>query len=157
MAISAQKNSRYLALAAKESLPLSALKTGTISSAGNIITGVGTAFKSEVRPGDWIVDLVTNDELRKVISITDDTHLIVDEEFTLVLPALSVIRTVRSRAKMISVTNVGGANATLDGVNIIPGQTTTFPKSEKNPNGSDFIDPIIVDPAATTITYIIQK
>lgn len=156
MSISAQKNSLFYAMAAKDTVPASTTKTGTIATLGINVTGAGTAFRSELKLGDWIVDLA-QDEVRKVMNIRSDTFLTIDSAFTIDLAALTALVVVRSRAKMISITNAGGADGDVDGVALVSGETVSFPKSNKNPDGKDFIDPLIVDPTGTTIKVLIQK
>ena len=158
MAISPRKNSLFYDITvSKTTVPVYTTKTGTITTSGKNVIGVGTLFVTEVRPGDWMVDINNFDELRKVVSITDDTHLVVDSPFQGDILVAAPFRTVRSRAKQISIANAGATDATVDGEPLIPGETITYPKSNKNPNGSDFIDPFIVVPSATTIHVSIQK
>ncbi len=59
-------------------LEMSAL-TGTVSSTGTAVTGVGTAFDTELQIGDVIGNDISG--YRRVISITDATHLVVDSAF----------------------------------------------------------------------------
>jgi len=153
MSVTDEKNSGYYSLAAKSTVPASSTKTGTVSTAGKNVTGTGTLFRSELKPGDWIVDL-SQDEVRKVDEIRDNTFLVLDSAFTADLVGAALV-VVRSRVKQVSIGNTGGTNGEIDGVAIIPGQTVNFQKNGKNPDGKDFIDPVIVDPASTTI--IIQN
>lgn len=62
---------------------ITALPTITsASSSGTTVTGVGTAFLTEVSVGDVIVDSDTPGSLREVVSITSDTVLDVDSAFS---------------------------------------------------------------------------
>lgn len=54
------------------------LGTGTISSEGNIVRGSGTAFVSEVRPGETIT---VNGQSSSVDSVDSDTSLTLDRTF----------------------------------------------------------------------------
>lgn len=156
--VSAEKNSiNYNITTTKTTVPAYLTKTGTIVTSGKNVVGTGTLFVSEVRPGDWIADINNFDELRKVKSITDNTHLTIDSPFAGDILAANPLRTIKSRAKLVSLSNTGGSDATVDGTPLIPGETVSFPKSNKNPNGSDFIDPFIVVPASTTVHVLIQK
>lgn len=158
MAVSSRKNSIWYDIdTTKTTVPEYTTKSGTYTTSGKNVTGVGTSFKSQVRPGDWIADITNFDELRKVVSVTDDTHLTIDSPFQGDILVATTVKTIRSRAKLISITNTGGSDATIDGNPLIPGETASFPKSNKNPNGSDFIDPFIVVPGATTLHVLIQK
>jgi len=156
--VSERKNSKnYILSVTKTTVPAYATKTGTMVTSGKNVIGTGTLFVSEVRPGDWLVDINNFDELRKVVSITSNTHMIIDSPFAGDILAANPVRTVRSRAKMISLSNTGGSDATVDGVALIPGESNSYPKSDKNPNGSDFIDPMIVVPGSTTVKVVILK
>lgn len=59
--------------------------TGTVSSSGLAVTGIGTTFLSTVIPGTILRDVVSGQE-RQVTAIADDTHLTVDAAFS---PTLS--------------------------------------------------------------------
>ncbi|MCK0191740.1 MULTISPECIES: hypothetical protein [Arenibacter] len=58
--------------------------TGTISSAGLNVTGVGSAFSSDLRQGDLIR---SNGQVRMITSISNNTSLILLEPFSPDLPA----------------------------------------------------------------------
>ncbi|MDD4873663.1 MAG: hypothetical protein PHE15_01635, partial [Dehalococcoidales bacterium] len=53
--------------------------TGTISSSGTSVTGAGTLFTTELCPNDTIV---SNSQTKTVVSVTDNTHMVVDSAFT---------------------------------------------------------------------------
>lgn len=150
------KNSIFYQLTTHDVVPASSTKTGTIKTAGINVTGTGTLFLSEVKPYDWIVD-ITNDEARKVMTRRDDLFLTIDFPFTADFAAGTTLKVVRSRAKSVSIANVGGASATIDGSAFVQGETLTFTKSNKNPNGSDFIDPIFVNATGTACDIQILK
>lgn len=57
--------------------------TGTLSSAGDAVTGAGTAFTTQLKTGDQIV---SGSQSAIVSSIADDTHLTIQAPF---VPALS--------------------------------------------------------------------
>lgn len=57
------------------------LATGTISSSGTAITGVGTAFSTEFEVGDFIQEK-GNDQIAEITGITDDTNMTVDVTFS---------------------------------------------------------------------------
>lgn len=152
-----KKNSVYYQIDnTKAVVPASSTKTGTIVSSDILVTGTNTLFLSEVKPGDWLADIVTNNEVRRVQKVFDNTTLSIDSAFTAALVGAAVV-VVRSRAKQVSLGNAGGADGTLDGVVMEAGETVTYPKSNKNPDGSDFIDPIIVDATGTRVKVSITK
>jgi hypothetical protein len=156
MATSLRKNSAYYAVTTKVTVPATSTKTGTITTAGKNVVGVGTKFTTEIKKGDWIADLVTNNELRVVTDVRDDLFLTIDSAFTADI-AGATLTVVRSRAKQVSLANAGGAAATIDGVTFAVGESVTYPKSNKNPDGKDFIDPLLVNGTGTTIKVQIQK
>ena len=55
--------------------------TGTASSTGTAVTGVGTAFTTELSVGDVLAN-AAGDEFREVVSIADNTNLVVDSAYT---------------------------------------------------------------------------
>ena len=61
---------------------------GTISSTGTTVNGVSTEFTEIFAPGDYLYIPQTG-ETKKVISITSDTELVIEEAFAIDLPALS--------------------------------------------------------------------
>lgn len=156
MSITALKNSNFYLLGAKDTVPASTTETGTIDTNGINVIGTGTLFKSELKTGAWLVSLA-QDEVRKIMNIRDDGFMTIDSPFTADLAALTALVVCRSRAKLVSITNVGGAPGAVDGVSIEIGETVSFPKSSKNPDGKDFIDPLIVEPSGTTIKVLILK
>lgn len=58
------------------------LKTGTYSSVGTAVTGVGTAFTTEFEKGDDIWDSGTG-EMQRIESITDDDNLVLESAFSI--------------------------------------------------------------------------
>ncbi|MDQ2945979.1 MAG: hypothetical protein M3Y27_08570 [Acidobacteriota bacterium] len=80
--------------------PAAALNgAGTISSAGTIVTGIGTTFWTFFRPGDVIATLPPNPvQARVIVSIQSDTQLTTVTPFAPVLPAPAV-RTFQRRGR----------------------------------------------------------
>jgi len=156
MATSNRKNSIYYSITSKVTVPATATKTGTITTKGKNVVGTGTKFNSEIKKGDWIADLVTNNELRIVTDVRDNLFLTIDSAFSADIGG-ATLTVVRSRAKQISLANAGGATATIDGTTMAVGESVTYPKSNKNPDGKDFIDPLLVNATGTTVKVQIQK
>ncbi len=154
--MSNSKNSEYYLITTHTVVPAPSTKTGTIQTVGINVIGTGTAFISEIKPHDWIVD-ITNDEARMVTSVRDNNYLAIKSSFTSDFAPGTALVVVRSRAKEISVVNEGAAAGTVDGVAFSRGSVLTFTKSNKLPNGSDFIDPIFVNGTGTTIAVSITK
>lgn len=154
--MSNNKNSIYYLLISSDVVPASQTKTGTIETHGINVIGTGTLFLSEVKPGDFIVD-ITNTEARKVTTRRDNLYLAIDSPFTSDLAAGTLLKVVRSRAKEVSIANEGAAAATVDGVPLPINSVITLPKSNKNPNGSDFIDPLFVNATGTEVYVLLTK
>ncbi len=156
--VTAAKNSKFYQITStKTTVPALSLKTGTISTIGTQLIGVGTSFLSTLQKGDWIVDIVTNNEVRKVVAKFSDLVAQIDSPFSADIVAGAVFNVVRSRTKHIQISNSGSASATVDGTTMVQGETLTYGKAEKLPNGSDFIDPLIIDATSTTIDVSILK
>ncbi len=64
---------------------------GTLSSAGTAVTGVGTAFDTELSVGD-VISVVGSIEKRSVVSIADATNLVVSSAFTTAISADTVVK-----------------------------------------------------------------
>ena len=154
------KNTIYQVITGKQTLPLNVAGTGTISTDGKKVTGSGTAFKTEMPVGSWLVDL-TQDEIRKVISVDSDTEAYIDVAFTsdLVGVAADYIQAKNAKSQAISVSIKSGlADGELDGDVLPNGANITFSKdSDANSSGKYLVDPIIVDGTGTTILSIVLK
>ena len=63
--------------------------SGTVTSSGTTLTGVGTYFGIQVNVGDIIASgsATPGNEFREVISISSDTKLVLDEEFNPIMSA----------------------------------------------------------------------
>jgi len=120
------KTERYIAgtapAPATGPLPFKDTKTGTISTIGTVVTGVGTLFDKELVVGDSIYNS-TDNSLRKIVGIQDNLTLRIDSAFTTEL--VSSILYI-SRARYLSVTCIATGEATKDGVAIASGQFLTF-------------------------------
>jgi len=55
--------------------------TGTITSTGTAVVGVGTAFTTEFEVGDYIQEK-GNDQIAKIVAITDDLNMTLDTTFS---------------------------------------------------------------------------
>lgn len=100
---------------------ISNIKTGTIypDPTTLTITGTGTLFTSEVSVGDFIK---IGSELRKVLSITNDTTLIVDLAYTLVNRwTLGPTGTIITNNFKFGAAAFNGANATTSNVTLTMG------------------------------------
>jgi hypothetical protein len=67
---------------AKGTLPAGRTLTGTFSSVGNIVTGTGTLFTTELAGRQGWLYSTTDNELRMFTQINGDTNLYLDKPFT---------------------------------------------------------------------------
>src|SRR5438874_919813 len=106
----------YSQSAGVESAPLSTTVTGTATTSGVYVTGIGTAFLTELHNYDWLLDAVTNKELRKVISVQDNTHCIIDSKFTADITVAQALRRVlKPASKAININIPTGATGNING------------------------------------------
>ena len=108
----ANKNSVNGELTTLDTLPLSSAATGTMSSdfTTKWVFGVGTAFESEFNDGDWIFD-TTNNQIARIDRVISDTEIYLVDGFEIDVPAPIAFKKVeQSRAREISITNVGGSD-----------------------------------------------
>lgn len=146
----------------QSSVPLSTEGTGTISTEGDAVIGVGTLFTTELPKGSWVIDYANN-ELRQVVRVDSDTRAYLAEPFTSDLAALSVldkIHTMDCDAVSISVQvlSSAAANITIDGETFPKGASITFSKDSRDRSGKrDLVDPIIVDATGSTAMVLIME
>lgn len=62
--------------------------SGTISSLGTVVTGTGSVFRTQVKPGDYLYDPVSK-TARRVRAVISDTLLNLDTTFAVNVPALT--------------------------------------------------------------------
>lgn len=146
----------------KTTIPESITGTGTIETIGTRVIGTGTAFRSEIRKGSWIVDL-TQDEIREVDSVESDTVAYIKQAFSADLPALTLLDKISATETSVvaisaQVPSSAAADATMDGEILPKGTSITFSKDSRDGNKSkDFIDPVIIDASGTTVQVLIMK
>lgn len=111
--------------------------------------------------GDWIVDLSQN-EIRKIVSIGDIHSATIESAFTVNLPASTALVVVKRspQPKEISVLIPNGnPNGQIDGKALAAGvgyDVSKMGRSMSSSSGIDFVDPIIVDASGTTATININ-
>lgn len=103
-------------------------ETGTITSTGTAVVGTGTDFDGEVEVGDYLVVLNATagkgNEARRVVSIADDTNLVIDAAYSTDVTDEAVILAVKSgQVARINIIQDRGAFIGLD--KHIPGPLTT--------------------------------
>lgn len=157
------KNSQYKYLDNEVvSAPLSSVGSGTVSSDGKALIGVGTAFTTEIPKGSWVIDF-SNNELRQVDRVESDTLAYLTEAFSTDLSVssqLDKIHTMDCDAVSISVQvlSSAAANITIDGETFPKGASITFSKDSRDRSGKrDLVDPILIDATSTTAMLLIMK
>lgn len=155
------KNTNYFYITDKRTIPFNETATGTCSTNGIRVNGVGTAFRSEMRAGSWLVDL-TNDEIRQVDQVESDTVAYLKQAFTsdLAIGAFQIIKATSTQVVSISVQVPSSAatGALVDGETFPKGTSLTFSKDGRDSNKSkDIVDPIIVDATGTGVQVLIMK
>lgn len=150
------KNSFIESFQIKRTIPVNATKTGTLVTAGVKVIGTGTLFTTEAKVGDWIYVAAQN-ELRRIVSISDNLSLTIDNAFTTPLAGGVFVLTPKSDLKEITVIVGPGGAAVIDGVSVPASSTWTFDKTqrERTSGPNDFIDPIIVDATGGTTAYVV--
>ncbi len=149
------KNSNYLRVDnAKQTIPSTANGTGTIVTEGKHVVGTNTLFLSEMPVGSWIYSASQN-EIRKVVNVIDNTKAYLSNAFTvdLVAAAPAIIHARNTNVKAISVAiKAGLADGAIDGVTLSNGTGMTFSKDGNSMKAiGDYVDPIIADGTGTVI------
>ncbi len=157
----AKNDIRYLLTNTKATIPASSDITGTISTNGLYITGVGTKFKTELQRGDWITD-ITNNEVRRVDSVLNDLAAVLTKAFTVDIIAGTTPNTIPNSqldVKQISYAIDGSlTNGKIDGVTLTAGSGETFGKTGNSVRDVyGFVDPVVADATGTTITVNILR
>lgn len=106
-----------------DTLPKATTMTGTISSSGIRVTGVGTLFTTQLDVGDYIY---SDAILQRVVSIESDTILITDAAFSPALAA-DTYKATRANFRMVRIQNVGGANGLVNGETLYDGAEILIP------------------------------
>lgn len=155
------KNTIYNLISNKRTVPYNSIGTGTVSTNGNAVTGVGTLFTTEMPMGSWIVDLA-QDEIRYIYRVESDTLAFMTQPFTVDLAALTPLdRIPEDDAQCVSIAfsiPAAAAAGEIDGVVFPAGSTASFSKDSRDRSSKrDLVDPFIVDATLTTMLVLIQK
>ena len=144
----------YANITDKRSVPFNSAATGTVTTHGIAIIGVGTAFLTEMPAGSYVVDL-TNYEIRKVYRVDSDTLAFMEVALTNDIAGgstLQIIHKYQTGVKSIYLETTGSAkidNAAFTG-------TKTLTKSGAGRSSlRDLVAPIIVDATNTTMQVTI--
>jgi hypothetical protein len=129
--------------------------TGSISLATAVVNGTPayTLFKKQCKVGDFLVS-ITQDEVHKITFISDDGSMQIQEPFGTDLSSVPIVISPSvPRPRKISISNMGGASGTIDGVTFPAGVSETFSVEDKYNNGTQ-VDPIVCN--ATGTTFMVQ-
>lgn len=150
-------NNIYTVISDKRSLPFNSPLTGTISTQGDVVIGVGTKFRDELPAGSWLIDL-HNWELRKVMRVHDDLRVDLDHAFSSDMPALTVGQAIHAdKANPVEISiEVTASNApalvnNTSFTGILTDSKTSISRSGQN----DRVDPMIVDADGTEMRVFI--
>lgn len=152
------KNTQYYLITDKRTIPFNSNKTGTISTSGKWVIGVGTSFSTEMPMGSWLVDESQN-EIRYVEAVDSDTKALLSQPFTIDISGGTTPSVIsRKDAAVVSIAlscpSTASANPTIDGVSFPKGTTISFSKDSRDRSGKrDLVDPIILD-ASSTVTGV---
>ena len=152
------KNHTKYILSSEDTVPASAPRTGTIEVAldSQFVVGTGTEFKSDKRivEGDWIF---ANGEVRRIERIISDESIYLEEAFTAAVdPATALLVTKASRAREISLVNIGGGAATIDGSALAAGGALIFDETMLYRGVQrDYPDPLVVDASLSDVDVLI--
>lgn len=144
------KQSTYSVITDKRTLPFNETATGTVSTFGKAVVGVGTLFETEMKAGSWIVDL-TNWEMCRVNRVDTDLVAFMDTAFTsdLASAALVIIPWYKAYPKEISIeidaANAAGLLNDADFTGILTISKASSDRSARKNN----IDPVMVDASGT--------
>ena len=145
-------------------VPTKGVLTGTTTLAGtfnaattsNVITGIGTAFKGNtgVQIGDYLYSS-TNNQVRRIKSIIDDTYIGIDRPFTNTVTGDTVKVARRGFPRTIVLKDTGSTNAS-----IVYGRTGSLSfangKTESINNAPSGIEPMTYDASAASAQLTIE-
>lgn len=137
-------NSDLVLVTTKRVFPQETTNAGTVSSADIEFYGVGTAFLSTIKEGDWVFDMANN-EKRRIVSVQSDILAKLELAFSTPLAAAAYVSCPGSRFVEIAVASTG-AGSLINGVAIPANLTISWGKTSRSETERGrYIDPIIVD------------
>lgn len=132
----------------EDTVPASSTLTGTWSAGADVkrLVGSSTTALSEIRRGDAIFD-DTNDEIRIVAEVQDDTNVILENGFTNALSG-ATLKLSKFGTRQVSVRASGDVTIIdkYDNSTVLLDGDVLTPKTKKNGQVEQFI----VDPGANT-------
>jgi len=144
---------KYSITNTKESIPKNEAGTGTITTNGLAIVGVGTSFLTQMIAGSYLVSLAQN-ECRRVCRVDSDTVAFLERPFSYNLSASAapqIIKKWKASPKEISMKiDSADADGQLDGV-AFSGILTLSKSSADHSSQWDKIDPVVVNAIGTAM------
>ena len=134
----------------KRSVPFDVAGTGTISTHGIKIIGVGTLFSTELQAGSYLVNLATNEAI-KVYRQDTDTTAFLEKPFLgdISIATPRIISKAKAKVKEIKLVTAGACF--IDGVAFTG--TADYNKNGDYKSGRpNLIEPIIVDATGQSMT-----
>ena len=105
-------------------IPKGLAGTGTLVSLGVKLTGTGTLFLTQLRPGDFI--FTNGGQLLEIVTVTSDTLAITKVAANPVL-AGATFTICRATFKRVQIQNIGAGSSTILGEKIVTGQVINLP------------------------------
>jgi hypothetical protein len=142
----------YEIVTTKRSVPLNSSGSGTITTKGQSVTGVGTSFTTQMPAGSWLVSL-TGWETSKVIRVDSDTVAFIQNPFTVELSAATpqIIHNKIAKPKEISIEILSADPSGLLDNKTFKGILTLSKTGNGRSSSADLVDPIIIDGTGTSI------
>jgi hypothetical protein len=144
---------KYSITNTKESIPKNESGTGTVTTNGLAIIGVGTSFRTEMIAGSYLVSIAQN-ECRRVVRVDSDTVAYLERPFSYSLSASvapQIIKKWKASPKEISIKiDSADADGQLDGV-AFSGALTLSKASSDRSSQWDKIDPVVVNALGTAV------
>ncbi len=156
------KNSFYDYISGNQTVPASTTGTGTITTLGKAVIGVGTKFATEMPAGSWIFNSASSpQEVRRVVTVTSDVLAYLSEAFTADIASIAPKIIKQEDAKCVSIAvsiMAASANGVLDGKVFPAGASVAFSKDSRDSSSQrDLVDPLIVDASGTNMLILIQR
>ena len=134
--------------------------TGTLTSVGRIVTGVGTLFMSEIasglsqigspsttKPNGWIFN--GSNEVAQIKDVVNNTTLVLDEAFTADISISQTVKFVKpSRVNQMSLVAVA-AGAIVNGVTLSANEATGWGYTASQ--NVKTCDPIVIDSQSAAV------
>jgi hypothetical protein len=143
------KQNIYEVVTDKRSIPFNQAGTGTITTFGTAIVGVGTAFLTELKAGSYLVS-ESQWETRRVYRVDSDTSAFMDEAFTSDLGSAAPSIIPWYLAKAVEIDLKTSSNILLDN-KAFTGILNISKASRDRSSARDIVKPIMVDATGGTL------